>query len=169
MGEAGSWLRGRSFQKAWVEGPAHFGSDPPGSGLCLQQAWKTSWRRQARPAALNPPCKMSHSAKPRSHWLPLRAGAGGTQGLRLPGPSPPACPPSPASTHSTQGQLQAAASCRRPPPLMPPDRRASSQPLRSPGSVQSPLVAATYHLQDGVRRDEEPVSLFWLRFVSPVV
>lgn len=107
MGKVGSWLRGRSFQKAWVEGPAHFGSDQnalaPGSGFCLHQAWKTSWRRQARPAALNPPCEMSHSAKPCSHWLSLRAGAGGTQGLRLPGPSPPVCPPSPASTHSTQG------------------------------------------------------------------
>lgn len=58
---------------------------------CIR-TWKTSWSRQARPAGLNPPCKMSHSTKPRSHWLLLRAGVGGAQGLPLPGPAPPVCP-----------------------------------------------------------------------------
>ena len=51
VGEVGSWVRGRWFQKAWVEGPVYFGSDPPGPGSCLHQdledfleeAGKTSW------------------------------------------------------------------------------------------------------------------------------
>ena len=37
VGEVGSWVRGRRFQKAWVQDPVRFGSDPPGSGPCLHQ------------------------------------------------------------------------------------------------------------------------------------
>lgn len=102
---------------------------------------KPSWRRRrARPAGLNPPGKISDSAKPHGHSRLLRGGE--TQVVPPSWTTIPSLPTCARPEHTPHGRW---GGCSRqvhpaadPPSLLPPDKGASGQHLSSPGSMRSP-------------------------------